>query len=379
MHNLLHNEKDIDSIFFYAINGNIDHLTLFYTANNIKYKIDYKDVNFKETVDRIIKVYNILKDEKNINLIGDLTKDILEGKINIDNKVYNKTLIDTNNLEYNIMFSYNKLIIENTLKALEIKEKVYFTNKYVCYVKCENENKINYIPLIFYKTTNGYKLKYKIEKNKKEYIFDADINIYNKSIIVSIKNNEYIAEIIFDRLNINNSIVFKNKKNNIIYSNYFENDLLNDDIEKIKNVFKLIDLDYEINGIKTIDNNYILYNNKDDYEYYMHLNIDDYIIRINLKQLKKYKKDKIDFKVDEEHFEYLIINYNKNHILIQQKYLLSDNSNFLYKKSINKSRYYLLNTSDYIKFKDAKILNREEINTNLENIEDIKKLILKKD
>ena len=46
MNNLLHDEKDIDTIFFYAINGNINYLTLFYTANNIKYKIDYKDINF---------------------------------------------------------------------------------------------------------------------------------------------------------------------------------------------------------------------------------------------------------------------------------------------------------------------------------------------
>ena len=83
MHNLLHDEKDIDSIFFYAINENIDYLTLFYTANNNKYKIDYKDVNFKDTVDRIIKVYNTLKDEKNINLIGDLTKDIIKGKVSM--------------------------------------------------------------------------------------------------------------------------------------------------------------------------------------------------------------------------------------------------------------------------------------------------------
>ena len=121
MNNLLHDEKDIDSIFFYAINENKNYLGFFYTANNIKYKIDYKDINFKYYVDRLIKIYNTLKNEKNIKLIGDLTKDIIEGRITIDNnKIYNNTLINTSNYDYLSMFSYIKFIIEYTLRALDL-------------------------------------------------------------------------------------------------------------------------------------------------------------------------------------------------------------------------------------------------------------------
>jgi len=296
MHNLLHDEKDIDSIFFYAINGNINYLTLFYTANNVKYKIDYKDVNFKETVDRIIKVYNTLKDEKNINLVGDLTKDIIDGKININNTIYNKTLIDTGNYDYKSMYPYIKLIIEHSLKLLNITWDVYFCEDYFSY-KINNVEYRYIIPIMFYKNNNGYKLKYKLMKDHNEYIFDCDINIFNKSIIVNIKNKEYNGEIIFDKLNINNSIIFKNMNDKVIYSNYSESDLLDSDIDIIKKVFDMIGLNYEIDGIKTLENNYLLYNNKENYEYYMHLNINDNLIRINLKQLKKYKKDNIDFKV----------------------------------------------------------------------------------
>ena len=379
MHNLLHDEKDIDSIFFYAINGNINYLTLFYTANNVKYKIDYKDVNFKETVDRIIKVYNTLKDEKNINLVGDLTKDIIDGKININNTIYNKTLIDTGNYDYKSMYPYIKLIIEHSLKLLNITWDVYFCEDYISY-KINNVEYRYIIPIMFYKNNNGYKLKYKLMKNYKEYIFDCDINIFNKSIIVNIKNKEYSGEIIFDKLNINNSIIFKNMNDKVIYSNYSESDLLDCDIDIIKKVFDMIGLNYEIDGIKTLENNYLLYNNKENYEYYMHLNINDNLIRINLKQLKKYKKDNIDFKVEEEHFDYLITKYEDKYILIQQKYLLSNNSNYEYKKNINKSKYYLLKTSDSkTNIIDLKIDKKVEINDKLNSLEEIKKLILKKD
>jgi len=379
MHNLLHDEKDIDSIFFYAINGNINYLTLFYTANNVKYKIDYKDVNFKETVDRIIKVYNTLKDEKNINLVGDLTKDIIDGKININNTIYNKTLIDTGNYDYKSMYPYIKLIIEHSLKLLNITWDVYFCEDYFSY-KINNVEYRYIIPIMFYKNNNGYKLKYKLMKDHNEYIFDCDINIFNKSIIVNIKNKEYNGEIIFDKLNINNSIIFKNMNDKVIYSNYSESDLLDSDIDIIKKVFDMIGLNYEIDGIKTLENNYLLYNNKENYEYYMHLNINDNLIRINLKQLKKYKKDNIDFKVEEEHFDYLITKYNDKYILIQQKYLLSNNSNYEYKKNINKSKYYLLKTSDSkTNIIDSKIDKKVEINDKLNSLEEIKKLILKKD
>jgi len=362
MHNLLHDEKDIDTIFFYAINGNINYLTLFYTANNIKYKIDYKDVNFKETVDRIIKVYNILKDEKNINLIGDLTKDIIEGKVKLNNCCYNKTLINTSDYDYNSMVYYIKSILENSLNLLNIEY---------------SEDYIKTIPISFYKTTYGYKLKYKIDRIK-EYIFDCDISIFNKSLIVKINNKEYNGEIIFDKLNINNSIVFKDSCDNIIYSRYSENDITEKDINKIKKVFKMIGLDYDINGIKTIEDNYILYNNKDNYEYYMHLNISKDFIRIKLKQLKKYKKDNINFKVEEDNFDYLIIKYKDNYVLVQQKYLISNNSNYEYKKNINKSKYYLLKMNTCSEnIIDFGIEKRIDIDYKINDLEDINKLILK--
>lgn len=368
MHRLLHDEKDIDSIFFYAINGNINYLTLFYTANNVKYKTDYKDVNFKETVDRIIKVYNTLKDEKNINLVGDLTKDIIEGKIKLNTNTYNNTIINTNNFDYQTMFPYISLIIKHTTKALGVETEDYIKNDYI------------FIPITFYKTNYGYKLKYKINKDK-EYMFNSDINIFNKSIIINIKNKEYNGEIILDKLNINNSIVFKdNKIDKVIYSSYYENELSNKDIETIKKIFEMINIDYEINGIKTLEDNYLLYNKKGNYEYYMHLNIRDNTIRINLKQFKKYKKDNIDFKVEEEHFDYLIAKYNDKYILIQQKYLLSNNSSYEYKKNINKSRYYLLKANNTLsRLKDVKIEEHIVINDKIDCLEDIKKLTLQKD
>ena len=36
MNNLLHDEKNIDSIFFYAINNDLNYLGFHYTANNKK-------------------------------------------------------------------------------------------------------------------------------------------------------------------------------------------------------------------------------------------------------------------------------------------------------------------------------------------------------
>lgn len=388
MHNLLHDEKDIDSIFFYAINESKNYLGFFYTANNIKYKKDYKDIDFKDSVDRLIKVYNTLKNEKNIKLIGDLTKDIIEGKIVLNNNmIHNKTLINTTNYDYLSMFSYIKLIIEHSLASLDLDTELNYHDHKFQYLNFNQTNplikpnlsNIVTIPITFYKNNNGYKLKYKILKETQEYLFDTDIKIFNKSIIVNINNNEYKGEIIFDKLNIDNTIRLK-KEDTTIYSNHYDNNLTDMDIKYISKVFEMLDISYEINGIKTTGLNYILYNNKENYEYYMHLNIQGNLIRINLKQLKKYKKDNIDFKVEEENYDYLITKLNDKYILIQQKYLMSNNSNYEYKQNINKSRYYILQTDEYItNIIDSNIVKKVSVDYKVDNIDDIKKLTYKKD
>ena len=385
MNNLLHDEKDIDTIFFYAINGNINYLTLFYTANNVKYKTDYKDINFKETIDRIIKVYNTLKNDKEIKLIGELTKDIIEGKIVFnDNKIYNQTLLNTTNFDYLSMISYIKLIIKHTMKAIGIETELNNHDNKFRYLNFYENNtliktnlsNIYTIPLIFYKTNTGYKLKFKLMNIEKEYIFDTNINIYDKRIIVNINNKEYNGEIIFDKLNIDNTIRFK-KSNSLVYLENIDNNLTNIDTILINKIFNIIDINYEINGIRTTNYNFILYNKKDDYEYNMHLNIHSDIIRIHLKQLKKYKQDKIDFKVEQENYDYIITKYNDKYIVIQQKYLMSNNSNYEYKKNINKSRYYLICCDKKINnIIDANIVKKEEIY--IESLEEIKKLTKKK-
>ena len=379
MNNLLHDEKDIDTIFFYAINGNINYLILYYTANGIKYKIDYKDINFKETVDRIIKVYNTLKNDKQIKLIGDLTEDIINGKVLFNNNIYNKTLINPNKYDYLSMISYIMLIIKHTIKAIGINSELSYHDNKFSYL---NYNKVDLkkthlfdvytIPVIFYKTNNGYKLKYKLMNNDNEYIFDTDLNIYDKRIIVNINNTIYNGEIIFDKLNIDNTIRFK-KVNSLVYLENIENNLNDLDIKVINKVFEMLDIKYEINGIKTTEFDYLLYNKNTDYEYNMHLNIHNDIIRIHLKRLKKYQKDKIDFKVEEESYDYIITKYNERYILVQQKFLFTNNSNYEYKKNINKSRYYLFESEKEIfAILDANIINKEEIN--IDNLDNVKKL-----
>ena len=105
----------------------------------------------------------------------------------------------------------------------------------------------------------------------------------------------------------------------------------------------------------------------------MHLNIHNDIIRIHLKRLKKYQKDKIDFKVEEESYDYIITKYNDKYILVQQKFLFTNNSNYEYKKNINKSKYYLFESEKEIfAILDANIINKEEIN--IDNLDNVKKL-----
>ena len=139
----------------------------------------------------------------------------------------------------------------------------------------------------------------------------------------------------------------------------------------------MLEIKYEINGIKTTKYDYLLYNKNTDYEYNMHLNIHDNIIRIHLKRLKKYQKDKIDFKVEEESYDYIITKYNDKYILVQQKFLFTNNSNYEYKKNINKSKYYLLESDKEISaILDANIINKEEIN--IDNLDKVKKLTMNK-
>lgn len=382
MNYLLQDEKNIDSIFFYAINNDLNYLGFHYTANKKKYKKDYKDVDFKESVARLIKVYNILKDKNKINLIGDLTKNIIEGNINIAlNRIYNKTILNKNKYDYLSMLDYIKLIVKHTLNALEIDHNDKFLSnisngKALHY----SANGIESIPLSFYKCDDGYKLKFRIFKDNIDYLFDCDIKMFNKSIIIKINNIEYKGEIIFDRLNIDNSINFE-KDNKNIYCKYYDNTLTDEDKEKINKVFSLLDLNYEIDGIKTIDNNYILYNSNDDYEYYIKLNIQYDLIRVTLKHSCKFNKNNVSFKPTEENYDILITKYNDEYLLIQQKYLLSLNASNEFKQNINKSRYYLVKIDkDFTKkILDSNILKKEEINVEINDLEDINKLILKKD
>ena len=383
MNKLLQDEKNIDSIFFYAINNDLNYLGFFYTANKVKYKKDYKDIDFIDSVNRLKKVYNTLKDINNINLIGDLTKEIMNEKIKIAyNQIYNKTLLNTNEYECKSMLLYIKFIIKKTMDALgidsdtlTIKDGILKYNDFVSSHPLNKSNltNINYIPITFYKTDNGYKLKFRLYKNNKDYVFSSDINIYNKSIIIYIYNDEYEGEIIFDKLNIDNSICFK-KDETIVYYDNLDNDITDYDKDKIQKVFNMLNLDYEINGIKTIDNNFILYNSNNNYEYYIKLNIKNDLIRLNLKKYIKYQKDGIDFKPIEEVYDYLIIKYDEKNILIQQKYLMTENSNNTFKQNINKSKYFILHT-DRVKdsLLDSNILTREEIF--IEELNDIKKLI----
>lgn len=376
MNNFLCDEKNIDSIFFYAINNDINYLGFFYTANGIKYKKDYKDTDFKYYVNRIIKVYNTLKDINKINLIGDLTKDIISGKIKISsNELYNKTLITSNNYDYLSMVPYIDLIIKNTMKTLNIESNLEYHNAKFTYI---NKGQIIHLPITLYKKDNAYKLKFRLFKDYKDYFFECDINLFNKSIIVEINNNVYNGEIIFDKLNIDTSIIFK-KNNNIIYLDSIENTLEKEDINYITKVFSMLNINYEIDGIKTINNNYILYGENENLEYYMKVFINNDFIKVNLIKYNKFIKDGIDFKSYEENYEYLITKYDDKYLLMQQKNLLCENSNDEFKQNINKSRYYLIEVENKDKLIDSNILKINYIDVKLDSLDDIKKLIYKKD
>ena len=81
----------------------------------------------------------------------------------------------------------------------------------------------------------------------------------------------------------------------------------------------------------------------------------------------------------EENYEYLIIKYDDKYLLMQQKNLLCENSNNEFKQNINKSRYYLIEVENKDKLIDLNIIKINYIDMKLESLDDIKKLIYKKD
>ena len=391
----LQDEKNIDSIFFYAINNDINHLGFWYTSGYNKYKFDYKDANFKDKIERLKYVYNILKNEKQINLIGELTNDIMNNKIEIKNtKTYNKTILNNINYDFNSMIDYIKYIINHTLRALSIEHVnpskwIILGNKEKYFIRIPKEDSDEtktIVPITFYKDGNNYKFDYKILRSlfldnnnfSSDVSFSCTINCFDKSIIVQIDGDEYKGEVVFDRLNIVNAITLR-KNNDVIY--YYSDDtmLLEEDINKIQNVFKIIDFNGDINGIKTMDNNYILYSEDNLSEYKMKLNIHDELVRINLKMNEKYLNDGMDFKFEDELYDFIIIKLDDNKILIQQKYVYGNNANSDAKKNSGKSRYYILTTEDKITSLSniSTITNRYEIEGNISNIEDFKNLVLK--
>ena len=319
----------------------------------------------------------------------------MNNKIEIKNtKTYNKTILNNINYDFNSMIDYIKYIISHTLRALSIEhinpsKWIILGNKekHIIQIPKEDSDETKTIvPITFYKDGNNYKLDYKILRTlfldnnnfSSDVSFSCTINCFDKSIIVQIDGDEYKGEVVFDRLNIVNAITLR-KNNDVIY--YYSDDtmLLEEDINKIQNVFKIIDFNGDINGIKTMDNNYILYSEDNLSEYKMKLNIHDELVRINLKMNEKYLNDGMDFKFEDELYDFIIIKLDDNKILIQQKYVYGNNANSDAKKNSGKSRYYILTTEDKITSLSniSTITNRYEIEGNISNIEDFKNLVLK--
>lgn len=353
--------KNLDLVYIFTTDSILKDKTKEYVGAKIVYdkdkvlSLDYKNKHFGLFLKKVLERYNKEKDKRNIILLGDLTKKIVQDSfftiVEKEEEVVqsNGILVNAKKNQVKCFEKYLKQVLKMILKTIKKYEVVSidkidgFNYKYVVDYSVANIKK-QLSMLIFVKEDGN--LDFRISN-----IDGANVNISGtiEESFYNIKTNWYE-----ENDNLKGSIIY-NSKEQIIQEKLYKGDilvvnretsdtLLTEDELLISFYLKLLNLK-ELNNVMKIDDNcYFLSNSnllKNDEEgiiyknesYLISIFDDEVIIKQNKKVgISKYNnqvKVLLDDILSEYTLKKIIIN-DKHYVLIENKYQKNDIKNYSY-------------------------------------------------
>jgi len=311
--------------------------------------LDYKSKHFSKFIKQIINRYNKEKDRRNIILLGDLTKKLVQESfftIEESNNEFNQQygiLVNDKDNQIRLYEKHIELALKQILTVLYNYEYIRFdsiegfNNKYVVNYHCPRKKQL--FMLVFFKEDGT--LDFRISNVDKKIVnisgtimdkFNSVEIIYNDSI------NKINGNIIFDtEEKLTKQKIYKDDE--IIYSKENTDTLLEEDeqlisfylnlcnLDKINNVMKIGEHSYLLSDFNSLVENEdgIFYNNKS-----CKIRVTPDMCIINYKEkngISKYN-NQIKISLDEKNMDFIF-----KQIEIDNKFYI------LVEKSINKNKY----------------------------------------
>ena len=353
--------KNLNLIYFYSVDSIFKGNTNKYIGAKVVYNdkdvihIDYKDKNFGIFVKRILERYNKEKDRKEIILLGEFTRklinessfSILETSKRDDSIREEIPFFEVENKNLKRYESYLKevlkMIISLNIKFddFEITKIRGYNNHYVVTYKIRN---IEYnFPIILY--NNEDELNFRINRiSDVNTDIKGTIKMSSGKVDVSYNDGDIKANLFYNALE---DSVTKEVKNNldVIYYDETRDVVLTEDMNKLKFYFDLLEFDMPSNIIKVNDDTFLLseeVSNMDEEDilyktttYLISMKKDNTIITKNVVNGFSKYDNRVNVVLDYETEEYMLKNVsvnNKNSILQEKR--LTDKSGTTYSYDI---------------------------------------------
>lgn len=353
--------KNLNLIYFYSADSIFKGNTNKYIGAKVVYNdkdvihIDYKDKNFGIFVKRILERYNKEKDRKEIILLGEFTRklinessfSILETSKRDDSIREEIPFFEVENKNLKRYESYLKevlkMIISLNIKFddFEITKIRGYNNHYVVTYKIRN---IEYnFPIILY--NNEDELNFRINRiSDVNTDIKGTIKMSSGKVDVSYNDGDIKANLFYNALE---DSVTKEVKNNldVIYYDETRDVVLTEDMNKLKFYFDLLEFDMPSNIIKVNDDTFLLseeVSNMDEEDilyktttYLISMKKDNTIITKNVVNGFSKYDNRVNVVLDYETEEYMLKNVsvnNKNSILQEKR--LTDKSGTTYSYDI---------------------------------------------
>ena len=318
------------------------------------FSLDYKSEYFESFIKKILVRYNKEKNKRNIILLGDLTKKLVQDSfftILEDKKEFKQTsgiLVNNKKNQVKLYEAYLEKAIQVILKGLynyeyvKVKKIDGFNYKYVVTYNCPSERQL--YMLIFIKEDGNLDFRISnIDKNNVN-ISGTIIDKFNSIEINWYESNQNIKGIV--TLNIKDKLITERvyKEDEPYYFKENEDTLLDEDeeiinfytelfgIKKLSNVMKVADCNYLLSDSNVLVENDegIFYNNT---QVQISLLDEDVIIKEKIKNgISKYN-DEIKVTLDEEINEYTLKQLeidSKFYILIQKRTKKNNSNTYSY-------------------------------------------------
>lgn len=369
--------KDLNAIYFYnlvpetSLENQLLGLKITYDNNQtLDYK--YTDEYFEDFVIKVLDTYKEEQSKRNIIILNDFTKEIIEEyskksfKVKTNYKNTSKeyiNLINNDNFKIKLLEDYFKDIIYSLVSLFQNNDtKIYikglkgFRNHYT--IEYEINNQINFIPIII-TVLDDYNYSFRINNiNNIVMSLNGNLKIKDNYIECSFNNKDNTLKGNYfyhnQKEKCENYILYNNKpcyikKNKNIITNEEESIIIS--YFNYLNYLNYLNIDTYDNITKITDNDFFIsktiQNKEETHQILCHIRITNDLVRIikTTKQgIMKYNDQFIiTFNEEKEEVIFKLINKeNNNYVLVQTKYLPTEKSTGNYKTNLcNKYNYKL--------------------------------------